>query len=900
MMKVCLALVVAMAAASDSEAPVISMSFPARMEMKKYSGVPSTYGLSSSTAYNTHASANANAYTSECDLMQMTGVKAAKSSPCKLPTVSAYDHVDEDITKDIKTNVTQYIASPAGKNPKFNGPKGSSWAYTGVLPPSVASTVTQQRGEYIFKFDVEDSNMNMAETVVFALLVRDEVKPWLDTNSGFTLEQNVERDATQNTWKVPEIGISYRDNADAGGVDDSFFLGKAPAKTFPTNNCWEGKVKFEVSDFASIFGEGNSNNVLSQEGVFKTSDNVAPSTKHDGVEHLSDENVNKHLGFKVPDSSKLEVECSYKHQFKIKNGKSAGNYFYDAGCECEDFHPHKKFLVRSKTIGNSQFTALKYGSGNCQWNYAKSENTNTAVGTKGDFSMRFFKTFDITYNAKDARNNEAKPIVKTYTVIDSTPPTLTVTLERNINQNKHQNYAGHCQYGYDATTGHCKDKNGDKTAHDFADVRRKDKDGSINTSKFGKNRADGKGVSTQNENLTPEQKTFRNLWIESTLASHVIQHSAGSLNDALALKELAESYECKDTCTEHPVKTARWFDISGMADNAFICQAGKLGEGKSFDDHNALAAGIEQQYSLEKPGKFVLMYMCEDESGKKATVDCRTVINEDSTKPVMRLMKDSHNHKGLNGKGFNYANSDWGVEKVYRTASQDGSYVDQGAECSDQVDGMMSQKIVVSGDIVNMAVPGTYTITFKCTDTSGNSADPLTRTVYVQDDTCPTCSQDAVNGQTTEVVHEASFPFNYDDFKATCSDDIYAAADVKISKTSGVVDVEAVGTYVLTYTMSDRENTNTGVNNDDHHGYNTDNNCDKCTGGKKPVNGYCGTPFRTVYVEDRLAPVIELHAALMAESSTNGWLALALASAAAGVALLGFSSRQAPATSVPV
>merc|ERR1740127_40110 len=97
---------------------------------------------------------------------------------------------------------------------------------------------------------------------------------------------------------------------------------------------------------------------------------------------------------------------------------------------------------------------------------------------------------------------------------------------------------------------------------------------------------------------------------------------------------------------------------------------------------------------------------------------------------------------------------------------------------------MMSQKIVVCGDIVNMAVPGTYTITFKCRDTSGNSADPLTRTVYVQDDTCPTCTQDAVNGQTTEVVHEASFPFDYDDFKATCSDDIYSAADVKISKTS--------------------------------------------------------------------------------------------------------------------
>jgi hypothetical protein len=610
---------------------------------------------------------------------------------------------------------------------------------------------------------------------------------------------------------------------------------------------------------------------------------------------LSIQEVNKQLTLKVPDNSKLEVECSYKHKFGIKTAPRG--QFYDAGCECENNHPKHKWGLRKSPIGKSQFTALKYGKGKCQWNYAKSETSNSAAGKKGDFTMRFFKEFDVTYNAKDARGNAASTVVKTYTVIDSTPPTLTVTLENNINQNKHQNYAGHCDFGADAN-GRCLDKDGNVVSRDFGDVRRKDADGSVNNSKFGKGRADGKGVSTNNDNLTKEQKTFRNLWIESTKASHVIQHSAGSLNDALALKELAESYKCTDTCTEHPVKTARWFDISGA--KSFSCDSKELSNGKSFDDHHALARGIEHQYSLEQPGKFVLMYQCEDESGKKAVVDCRTVINEDSTKPVMRLMKDSHNHNGLNGAGFNYANSDWGVEKVYRTASQDASYVDQGAECSDQVDGMMSQKIVVSGDIVNMAVPGTYTITFKCRDTSGNSADPLTRTVYVQDDTCPTCTQDAVNGQTTEVVHEASFPFDYDDFKATCSDDIYSAADVKISKTSGVVDVEKVGTYVLTYTMSDRENTNTGVVTDDHHGYNKDSNCHKCTGGKKPVSGYCGTPFRTVYVEDRLAPVIELKPAMMAESSTNGWLALALASAAAGVALLGFSSRAAPATSVPV
>merc|ERR1719305_182801 len=172
---------------------------------------------------------------------------------------------------------------------------------------------------------------------------------------------------------------------------------------------------------------------------------------------------------------------------------------------------------------------------------------------------------------------------------------------------------------------------------------------------------------------------------------------------------------------------------------------------------------------------------------------CRTVVNEDHTKAVLDIL----------------GNDLMTIEATYHK-----NYVDDGATCSDQV------------DVVNLSKIGTYKITYKCKDTAGNAADPLTRTVVVKDTTCPTCK---LNGgqKTQKVVREASFP--YSDLGATCTDNIDGA---RPTKRTGTFNVETTGTYVLTYSASDKSGNTIGKGKCKH------------------------TTRRTIVVKDTLKPVI--------------------------------------------
>ena len=58
-------------------------------------------------------------------------------------------------------------------------------------------------------------------------------------------------------------------------------------------------------------------------------------------------------------------------------------------------------------------------------------------------------------------------------------------------------------------------------------------------------------------------------------------------------------------------------------------------------------------------------------------------------------------------------------------------YIDSGASCQDQEDGDISHQVEVSGDVVNINIPGTYTVSYNCSDNNGNAAQTQDRTVFV-------------------------------------------------------------------------------------------------------------------------------------------------------------------------
>ena len=122
-----------------------------------------------------------------------------------------------------------------------------------------------------------------------------------------------------------------------------------------------------------------------------------------------------------------------------------------------------------------------------------------------------------------------------------------------------------------------------------------------------------------------------------------------------------------------------------------------------------------------------------------------------------------------------------------------GSYADEGATATDNVDGTVSVTSDATVDSVNTTTVGSYEISYTATDAAGNEAS-VTRTINVVDNTAPVIT---VTGDTAITVFQNS---TYVDQDATATDAVDATVDVA---TSGAVNTAVTGDYELTYTATD-------------------------------------------------------------------------------------------------
>jgi len=265
---------------------------------------------------------------------------------------------------------------------------------------------------------------------------------------------------------------------------------------------------------------------------------------------------------------------------------------------------------------------------------------------------------------------------------------------------------------------------------------------------------------------------------------------------------------------------------------------------------------------------YYLKFTCVDDSGRSADI-CRTIENV-GAKPILSINCPSYPD--------HVVHDEWCDQLTMEAHGVGTEYVDAGAVCSDVYgDGdnsnhdMINERVIVSGDVVQMSVADTYRITYECSSAFDNSvwSEPAVRTVIITDNSAPTCEfpDDSEN-----FVVEASFP--YEDVPPTCTDVSSTGISIPMQATvtTGSVDVELTGAYVLTYEATD-------------------------------INNNSALFYRTVTVSDTLAPTIQLdlgNFGLMAESSSNGWLIGAMVSAVTGVALISFSVTRKVSTSVPV
>merc|ERR1711881_441450 len=320
--------------------------------------------------------------------------------------------------------------------------------------------------------------------------------------------------------------------------------------------------------------------------------------------------------------------------------------------------------------------------------------------------------------------------------------------------------------------------------------------------------------------------------IQGKADAYVIQHSSGFDSDEKVIENLVvphKGFACFDDCDGDLTK------IYGPNSNAGV----RNGNGVHISWHkdDCTTPELAGGFKTLVPGTYALKYACEDGVGLIHS-KCRTIQNEDHTKPVITVLEADL--------------------QTYEATRQD-NYVDAGATCSDEVDGNISQDVEVSGDVVNLARVGVYTIKYNCQDSAANTADEATRTVVVQDTSCPSCvisedNTEAADHSTRTVSIEASFPYN--DVGAVATDSlqgsfgicsVWSNGEMKTSY-KNIVNVERTGVYEITYRVKDSN----GNWND----------------GTSYSGGQTGSEnVRTVTIVDTLRPVIELNTT--ARSSTS-------------------------------
>jgi hypothetical protein len=866
------ALLAVSALGADIEAPVITLD------------------LTWNTA---HAENKAHASGSAFVDMCCDGYKCdTNQAECKLPKAQAWDHHDGEVTEDIVITHSIFVESVLGCDPEETEGTGTitETEFNNRITPG-SDDYEAFRGEFVLKYDVKDDSLNEAETVTYALIMRDTFKP---TYNGDSLVQNSNVGARQtNDQQTPFKNIKLSDFSDnfdgsyvdvlfsykayvdgglestdistltlkssnqaCGGTPDTTSVFPIPESVIKTKRgetylCDATTVNAVVSDYADIFGVNNADNARTMTFEYNLNDDGPPviTRPNEDLTMIGDDECHgkfNHDSFPFVSGSVSATDDSctcVDGEKSLKEGRTS------CGFECSTHFTANPTIKSCGTVipeedihwTNEEYTT-KWGPdlGETPTRMTQEECIDaceTTAKCKG-WSFRYGDPAHIHYQKCFLLDNNHVKFAPGKEAIG------------------HFN-SGVCTYGGTKSAGHvvvsCKaqDYQEKKTAFTTSRIEIVDTT-PPNLSVYTKDE-----VLKNHRSATSFGDKTHTYWDvkEADAFKHTstIQHRAGYTQDAEDIEALRDYFSCTDVCTTTHTK-ATWH----KADMNQTCAT--IG-----DDENI-------EMSISDSGTYLLKYVCSDENGNTAT-KCRTLINEDAEKAILEFVNEDNDLGPCNEMQC------YGVP-----ISATGEYVDEGATCSDETDGVISELVEVSGDVVSPQILGTYYIRYDCTDKAGFQADPITRMVVVFDDVCPTCEV-AEGTQTVNV--EASFP--YSDDVPTCSDN-YLFSDSEelttepvIAYPDGLVDVELTGSYVISYTIHDMgQNTN-------HH-----------TKDGTP----CNTDIfqaRTVIVEDTLKPAIQLdYQDLMAESaSVNGWVFGAMASAAVGIALLAFPSRKT-ATTVPV
>jgi subtilisin-like proprotein convertase family protein len=178
-------------------------------------------------------------------------------------------------------------------------------------------------------------------------------------------------------------------------------------------------------------------------------------------------------------------------------------------------------------------------------------------------------------------------------------------------------------------------------------------------------------------------------------------------------------------------------------------------------------------------GSYLVTYNVSDAAGNAASTVTRTVnvMAADSTAPVISLL---------------------GNDPLEIAAGS--SYNEPGYSAIDNVDGNITASVSVDSSAVNTSIAGSYSVTYDVSDTAGNDAATVTRTVNVTaapDTTAPTIT---LSGSNPLIILEGSA---YSEPGYSASDNVDGNISSSVSINSSAVNTSVIGSYSVTYDVSD-------------------------------------------------------------------------------------------------
>lgn len=908
-------------AAKDTTPPVISLNLN-EMDGVAYANRHSDSGSVDSSldtgcagagctdAHENASSANAWARRAEV-VGDLTG--DALTAACNLqfstngsPQPSVHDHHDgNSLNSEIQVTANLFVKSDAQAAPvrdttsatlcKVTTTEESECAddtrTTGTCQGNLCRLAPEeyaQRGEFVLQYDVEDTSGNAAETLVFAMIMRDTTEPSIVT--GLISAQTIEAGLPATTGEVGDLtatGTTLADRVTVNGfdvfaVEDNYDGDLVPAttanshfqldsvntarsdltsKTLNVANAGSHSFVVDASDYANIFGEGNADNAMTQTTYTVTvSDTTAPRVYLKPLAVADNAETASCGGTAVATITDLDA-CRKNNMRKVITAP------WDINDECIGCSGSSCYT----STGTTDCEVVHRGSAN---DLAVFEET---VECAVDFNTDDASTIDSTTGASLASG--------VWCVDDSDSAVTTASGDKNVGENDEDaRGSAHVTVapGGDSlviTDGQIMTTGSYSQSFTCADSASTDSDSATRTINVVDTTAPdlkithlGRGFTGTAEEEKAAQRNDDNGATHTTDTAantstddwsagaydewsqlKTVFHSAGYVADKDMIDNLlvpGTGWKCVDTCEGDLTNT----DLA--ADGATKGSKAEWFEGSPDADFSTCTGTKLDSFSFLTKGDYCIQYTCDDGSDDtEAVTMARVVKNVDHTKPIIQILEAD--------------------QQTYEATKSD-NYVDAGATCKDEVDGNISQDVEVSGDVVNLARVGTYRIYYNCQDSVGNTADPATRTVIVQDNTCPTCTFE--DGEQTINI-EASF--KYTDTPAdsiTCTEpnleeeitptvtmkqianadgttvnvDLTEDEDANDFKIPGATGSDAyfwnhVGTYEIHYLATD----SVGNNN---LGQDVDGTADGCTFAE----GDATQNVRTVIVVDTLRPVIQL------------------------------------------